>query len=85
MVVSAKEAGLEAVEYAKYIEPYLNDHGKQLVVTALLSTAAADAAIEGSEWDSLFEVALALGMTSSHIKGIITDFPEPDQEPESMN
>ncbi len=84
-VVAAREAGLEAVEYAQYIEPYLNDHGKELVVKALLSTAAADGKFEQSEWESLINVAMALGMTSSHVKGIVAEFSEPGDHPALKN
>ncbi|MEL6833406.1 MAG: TerB family tellurite resistance protein [Bacteroidota bacterium] len=66
--------------YLKQVAPRLNAHGKEIVVKCALSVAAADGHIDPTEIALLKEIAEALGMTGSHLRGILTEMTAP-QEP----
>lgn len=72
-VKEAKSEGLRAADYAAHIGPYLNDHGKELVMRAVLTVAASDGHIDDAEKGAVGEIAHSLEMTPSHVKGILAD------------
>ena len=57
--------------YLKRVAPRLNGHGKEIVIKCALSVAAADGHIDRTEIDLLGQIATALGMTDSHLRGIL--------------
>ena len=71
--------------YLKKVAPRLNGHGKEIVVKSALSVAAADGHIDQSEIALLEEIAKALDMTSSHLRGILTEMTTPQEQAFSDN
>lgn len=51
--------------------PYINEHGKELVVKAAIMVAAADGTIDENETRQLGEIATALQMAPAHFQGIL--------------
>jgi len=69
----------EPVEkYLKKITPSLNEHGKEIIIKCGLSVASADGNIDPSEIAMIHEMAKAMEMSSSHVKGIIHDMTHPE-------
>lgn len=71
--------------YLKRVAPRLNGHGKEIVIKCALSVAAADNHIDDSELALLQEMAQALGMTASHLRGILTEAATPKEQAFSAN
>jgi len=74
------EASREPVEkYLSKISPSLNEHGKEIIIKSALSVAAADGNIDPSEIAIINQMAKAMEMSNSHLKGIMADLrKEPD-------
>lgn len=71
--------------YLKGVAPRLNGHGKEMVIKCALSVAAADNHIDDSEIALLQEMAQAMEMTPSHLKGIMSEMMEPQAQGFSSN
>jgi len=59
------------------LEPFLNAEGKELVIRASLAIAAADGHLDESEGRTIAGIANALGMTRTHLSGLIAEFAAP--------
>jgi len=62
--------------YLKKITPSLNEHGKEVIIKCAVSVAAADGNIDQSEIKLINEMAKAMEMSSSHLKGILSELTE---------
>ena len=71
--------------YLRDVAPRLNGHGKEMIIKCALSVAAADNNVDDRELELLREMAEALEMTSSHLKGIIAEMMEPQEQGFSQN
>ncbi|MEL7221469.1 MAG: TerB family tellurite resistance protein [Bacteroidota bacterium] len=71
--------------YLRGVAPRLNGHGKEMVIKCALSVAAADNHIDDSEIALLQEMAQAMEMTPSHLKGIMSEMMEPQGQAFSPN
>ncbi len=67
--------------YLRALQGRLNDEGKETVVTAALMVAVADGEFHDSEQRLMHQIGLDLGMTSAHIKGVISEFLSAGAEP----
>jgi uncharacterized tellurite resistance protein B-like protein len=54
----------------------LNEHGKEELLSACLSIAAADGALHESEVADVVRAGAALGMSQAHVKGVISHVQE---------
>ena len=54
----------------------LNEHGKEELLSACLSIAAADGSLHESEIVDVVRAGAALGMSQAHVKGVISHFQE---------
>ena len=71
--------------YLKKVTPYLNEHGKETVIKCALAVAAADGHIDKSEIAVIQNMAKAMEMSSSHVKGIISEITEKKESKFSQN
>jgi len=62
--------------YLKMVAPSLNEHGKEIIIRSALSVSAADGDIDQSELKIIHQMAYALEMSSSHLKGILSGLDE---------
>lgn len=62
--------------YLRKVTPYLNEHGKETILKCALAVAAADGNIDKSELEVVNSMAKAMEMSSSHVKGIISEMTE---------
>ncbi|MDF1698341.1 MAG: TerB family tellurite resistance protein [Saprospiraceae bacterium] len=73
-LIEEVEANNEPVQkYLSKIAPSLNEHGKEIIIKCGLAVASADGHIDDSEMVLIFEMAKAMEMSSSHVKGITQD------------
>lgn len=64
----------EAVDtYLRRVTPNLNEHGKEIIIKCAITVAGADGHIDQSEIDMIKEMARAMDMSASHLKGILSD------------
>jgi len=74
LVISEVERAKEPVgTYLKKIAPALNEHGKEIIIKCGLAVASADGNIDKTEISMITEMANAMEMSSSHLKGILQD------------
>ena len=66
-----QNSNLSTQELLKSMTPSLNDYGKEMVSKAVFLTASADGKIDNAENQLLMELAAALEMSTSHLKGVI--------------
>jgi uncharacterized tellurite resistance protein B-like protein len=78
LVLQIKQGDQDFAEYLESVAPYLNDSGKELVIEALLHVAAADKNIHKKELEVIATASRALGISKSHLRGIIEEFNEAD-------
>jgi len=75
--VKIVEESAEPVDtYLSTITPGLNEHGKEVIIKCALSVAAADGNIDPSELKLIHDMATAMEMSSSHLKGILSELNE---------
>lgn len=67
--------------YLRKVTPALNEHGKEMIIKCAISVAAADGNIDDSEINLINEMAKVMEMSSSHLKGILSEMFAPKQEP----
>jgi hypothetical protein len=63
----------QTTEYLSSLAPRLNDSGKELVIRASLTVAAADENLDDQEFKVIALYARALEMSESHFAGVIRD------------
>jgi|TARA_B110000495_G_C22975406_1_gene572837 uncharacterized tellurite resistance protein B-like protein len=66
----------EVTTYLKKVGPSLNEHGKETIIKCALSVAAADGNIDDSELDLISKMGQSMEMSSSHLKGILSEIFE---------
>jgi len=59
--------------YLKKVGPSLNEHGKELIIKCAIAVASSDGHIDDSEISLIHEMAKEMEMSSSHLKGILTE------------
>jgi len=64
-------------KYLSKITPSLNEHGKEIILKCGMAVASADGHIDKSEIALIQEMAKAMEMSSSHVKGIMQDIAKP--------
>jgi len=84
-VIEIQEKQEPVDTYLKKIAPSLNEHGKEIIIKCGLSVASADGNIDTSELNLIRQMAAAMEMSNSHVKGIIADFKEPQPHGFSSN
>lgn len=62
--------------YLSKITSSLNEHGKEVIIKCALSVASADGNIDASEMQLIHEMADAMEMSKSHLKGILSDIKD---------
>ena len=73
-LVEEVEANNEPIhKYLSKIAPSLNEHGKEIIIKCGLAVASADGHIDPSEKALIAEMARAMQMSSTHLKGILQD------------
>lgn len=71
--------------YLKRVTPSLNEHGKEILIKCAVSVAAADGHIDDSEIALINQMAKVLEMSSSHLKGILSEIMQPEKPHFSQN
>lgn len=66
------QQGSSAIEILSSLAHQMNDAGKEIVIRAAYSIAAADGNIDDSEQAYMMEVGTALGMSEAHLTGVLT-------------
>jgi tellurite resistance protein len=66
-----QQSGQGLKEYLKTVVGKVNDHGKELVIKAAYSIAAADGEFQAEEKEMLAELGAHLEMTPAHLNGVI--------------
>jgi tellurite resistance protein len=74
-----KKKDMTVTDYLKEVAPYLNEHGKELILKSAIFIAAADGVFDERENRLLGEIAHALQMSPSHFKGILAEFASQGQ------
>ncbi|MAY74182.1 MAG: hypothetical protein CMJ31_05530 [Phycisphaerae bacterium] len=59
---------------------HVNEHGKEVLVRIAIDIAASDGELEDEEIDLIQRIAVNLGMSPAHLRGILLADPEPDAE-----
>lgn len=70
-IADAERSHDELVRSLSDLEPMLNSEGKELVVRGALMVAMADGHLDDSEGDLVYRLARAIGMTDSHLRGLV--------------
>jgi tellurite resistance protein len=70
-VNAAQHESLSLTDTIAHVEPFLNNHGKELVVKAAYLVAMADGVFQDEEQKLLIEIGAGLNLTSAHLKGIL--------------
>lgn len=65
---------MDFFEGLKRLEGSLNDHGKEMVVKAAMLVAVADSEFHQEERKLVESIGTSLGMTKSHLNGVIVGF-----------
>jgi len=65
--------------YLEKIGSSLNEHGKEIIIKCAFSVAASDGNVDKTELDLIQEMAIAMQMSMSHLKGIMSDLVEDTQ------
>jgi len=79
--VSQVQANQEPIHtYLSKIGPSLNEHGKEIIIKCALSVAFADGNIEAKELKLITEMAKAMEMSASHLKGIFHELTKKEPE-----
>jgi uncharacterized tellurite resistance protein B-like protein len=71
-----KNDGNTVVDYLGSVAPYLNDSGKEMIITALLHVAAADGNFHKQELTLIGEACAVFDISDAHLKGIVGEFNE---------
>ena len=58
-------------KYLTKIAPSLNEHGKELIIECAMAVAAADGNVDDSEIELIQDMAKAMEMSASHLRGIL--------------
>lgn len=78
LVKEAQDRNEPVQKYLSKITPSLNEHGKEIIIKCGLAVAAADGHIDDTEIALIQEMAKAMEMSSSHVKGILQDVAKPE-------
>lgn len=74
----AANAGAEDLETAesllRTLEPALQPEGKEMIIAAALAVSVADGHLEEGEGEVVGRIAGALGVSATHLKGIVASF-----------
>ena len=72
--IAACEDSPESVtEYIKEVTPYIRDDGKELLLESIYRISIADGDIDSRELKMMKLIAKIMGISSSHLKGIIAE------------
>ena len=66
----------DVTTYLNRIANSLNEHGKEVIIKCAFSVAASDGNVDKSELELIQKMAEAMHMSSSHLKGIISELTE---------
>lgn len=73
LIEEAKASNEPVDKYLSEIAPSLNEHGKEIIIKCGLAVASSDGNIDESEIAMIKDMAKAMEMSSSHLKGILHD------------
>ena len=80
ILIAGVEANNEPIgTYLSKVAPSLNEHGKEVIIKCGIAVASADGHIDESEIDLIKEMAKAMEMSSSHLKGILSEMMPKEQ------
>lgn len=71
--------------YLERVTPTINEHGKEIILRSAIAVASADGHIDDRELDLIHEMAEAMEMSRSHIKGILSETIDPINKRFSSN
>lgn len=77
LIAEVQTKNEEISTYLKKVTPSLNEHGKETILKCALAVAGADGNIDSSELELIQKMAEAMEMSSSHIKGILSEVMNP--------
>ena len=69
-------AGDGVLDELQAMGPYLNEHGREMVLKAAIMVADADGTIQHEEQELLTKIAEAIGMSPAHFRGILAEMKE---------
>jgi hypothetical protein len=72
----ARKASSGVGNYVARFGDQLNEHGKEMVLKAVLAVVSAGSEIEDEEMQMLGEVAAALKMSPAHFRGILAEMSD---------
>ena len=84
-IEDVEEAPEKVDTYLQRVAPMLNGHGKEDLIRSALAVAAADGVVDDSEIQVLKEMAAALDMTPTHLKGILSEIKDNNKNTFSAN
>jgi tellurite resistance protein len=76
----ALRAGESVEEYLSAVASYLNEAGKENIIRAAFMVAAADGTFHEAEKALLGRIGTSLGMSRSHLNGVINDLISSDDD-----
>jgi uncharacterized tellurite resistance protein B-like protein len=71
-----RQSGVDQADQALAFGGDLNDHGKELVIKAVLTVVSADGQIGPEEHEFVEDLATAIKMTPAHLRGILAEHGE---------
>ena len=74
-----RKGSLDLGSYAKQHLENMTDLGKETVVRAVLAVAMADGGLSAREETEIGDLVRALGMTSAHFRGVLTEVEEQEE------
>ena len=73
LVIKVDAEQLPATHYLSQVAPYLNEHSKEVIIRCAIAVAGADSVFATAEIDMIMEMAKAMEMSKSHLKGILDE------------
>ena len=84
-VEQVQQQSEDIATYLRRVAPSLNEHGKEIIIKCALSVAAADGHFDPAEKALIVKMAGILEMSSSHLKGILSEMLPQKEEAFSAN
>ncbi len=78
LIVEVKYDNESIDTYLSKIAPSLNEHGKESILKSGIAVALADGTMDDSEYALIQQMANAMEMSSSHVKGILSEIMHSD-------
>ena len=72
-IAACEESPGSVTEYIEEITPYIRDDGKELLLESIYRISIADGDIDSRELKMMKLIAKIMGISSLHLKGIITE------------